>query len=310
MKKIKKIVLPLLILMLFFSQTAVASEKLDMSRKTSVTVHAVYNKTAVEGLEFQLYLVSTMNEDGTLTVEKTFKDLEKNLQISGKNDDLWKNALQKIQQKILKNQDLKPEVSAKSDREGIAYFENLKKGLYFVVPCSFTEKGSVYSTSSFFVLLPDASNENKEWDYTVDVSAKIEKKALYEDYTVLKIWKDRDHEDQRPKKIVVNLFCDGKLYNTVELPQNGRWQYTWSDLETTHQWTVTEEKVKGYETSGIVLEGNTFTITNTCLQDKSTTSKKLPQTGQLWWPVPMLLCGGFLALIIGLLHGKGQDDES
>ncbi len=30
----------------------------------------------------------------------------------------------------------------------------------------------------------------------------------------------------------------------------------------------------------------------------------LPQTGQLWWPVPLLLCGGLLMIVIGLLRRR------
>lgn len=31
----------------------------------------------------------------------------------------------------------------------------------------------------------------------------------------------------------------------------------------------------------------------------SSESKKLPQTGQLWWPLPLLLCGGLLLMFVG-----------
>ncbi|MGN0373289.1 MAG: LPXTG cell wall anchor domain-containing protein [Enterocloster sp.] len=39
-------------------------------------------------------------------------------------------------------------------------------------------------------------------------------------------------------------------------------------------------------------------------------SGKLPQTGQLWWPVPILAAGGALCLLAGLISGKKrrQDD--
>ena len=33
---------------------------------------------------------------------------------------------------------------------------------------------------------------------------------------------------------------------------------------------------------------------------------KLPQTGQLWWPVPFLLAGGCLLLIAGIMQRKGE----
>ncbi|GEM_PF-346803 len=36
---------------------------------------------------------------------------------------------------------------------------------------------------------------------------------------------------------------------------------------------------------------------------------KLPQTGQLWWPVPPLACGGILMMGIGIKIGKKDDDD-
>ena len=36
---------------------------------------------------------------------------------------------------------------------------------------------------------------------------------------------------------------------------------------------------------------------------------KLPQTGQLWWPVPVLICCGLLCIAIGLIRRRRTSDE-
>ena len=36
---------------------------------------------------------------------------------------------------------------------------------------------------------------------------------------------------------------------------------------------------------------------------------KLPQTGQLWWPVPVLTCGGLSCIVVGLLRRRRDGDE-
>ena len=36
---------------------------------------------------------------------------------------------------------------------------------------------------------------------------------------------------------------------------------------------------------------------------------KLPQTGQPWWPVPVLLAAGLVLVIIGLVRRRGDDYE-
>lgn len=35
----------------------------------------------------------------------------------------------------------------------------------------------------------------------------------------------------------------------------------------------------------------------------------LPQTGQLWWPVPVLTAAGLLLVIAGLLRRRGAENE-
>ena len=46
------------------------------------------------------------------------------------------------------------------------------------------------------------------------------------------------------------------------------------------------------------------------LEDPEVPLASLPQTGQLWWPVPMLAMGGMISLLLGLIRNRrSQDDE-
>ena len=77
-------------------------------------------------------------------------------------------------------------------------------------------------------------------------------------------------------------------------------------------------KVDGYTVS-ITREGVTFVVTNTYVPETPNTppptepgkpdQPSLPQTGQLWWPVPLLLVGGLLLVVIGLIRRRGIADE-
>jgi hypothetical protein len=42
---------------------------------------------------------------------------------------------------------------------------------------------------------------------------------------------------------------------------------------------------------------------------ESRTAAMLPQTGQLWWPVPVLAAAGFVSLAIGWKLDRRQKDE-
>ena len=44
-------------------------------------------------------------------------------------------------------------------------------------------------------------------------------------------------------------------------------------------------------------------------QPNKSKKDKLPQTGALWWPVPVLAAGGLLCLILGVVTKKGNEDE-
>lgn len=156
---------------------------------------------------------------------------------------------------------------------------------------------------------------------------------------VLKIWEDDGHDEARPAEITVQLLRDGAVYDSVTLSAANNWRYTWTGLSRDHQWTVTED-IPDHYVPTIVPEGITFVITNTYTgdtpdtpntpdtPDKSDqpdssetpdqpkqpdtpdssgqdTAPTLPQTGQLWWPVPVLLCGGLLCIVLGLIRRRG-----
>ncbi len=68
--------------------------------------------------------------------------------------------------------------------------------------------------------------------------------------------------------------------------------------------------MKGYNRPVIVKDGKIFTITNTCNRPDTPKGGKLPQTGQLWWPVPVLLLAGLVLVIVGLLRRKEDNYEA
>ena len=121
------------------------------------------------------------------------------------------------------------------------------------------------------------------------------------DVEVLKIWKDEGHENERPKKITAALLRDGVVYETVALHAENGWSYQWHALDPSYTWTVKEQTVLDKYTSSAVRDGDVFIITNTY--------SVIPQTGQLWWPVPILLAFGLGMIVIGLIRRRGLHNE-
>ena len=126
--------------------------------------------------------------------------------------------------------------------------------------------------------------------------------------TVLKVWDDEGYESKRPRSVQVTLLQNGTTYDTQTLSETNGWQYTWDGLPRSDKngkeisWTIREAAVSGYASS-VRQNGGTFVLTNT------PEKQKLPQTGVLWWPVPVLVCGGLGFLIVGTLSRRKEDHE-
>lgn len=309
MKRCKRLLAAILVLLLL-PVTALGAGKMDLSAETSLTISSVFGEKAVAGMEFRAYRVSQMDAGGELTVTAPFAAFAEELDIRGENDSAWWDMARQLEWEIVKEPEIKPEATAKTDDTGIARFENLPKGLYLILGESLETDGYVYTTSAFFVMLPSRDAVSNAWNYHVAANAKPAQNPVRADFKVIKIWKDDCHRSQRPKSITIDLLCDGKVYDTITLPQNGRWQYTWHDLDVNCTWSVAEAKLKGYRKPVITKDGNTFTITNTCDKTDTTDKPNLPQSGQLWWPVPILLTTGLLCVVIGLLRRRRAENEA
>ncbi len=153
---------------------------------------------------------------------------------------------------------------------------------------------------------------------------------------VLKVWRDEGSEAQRPEEIFVELLQDGEVYETIALNAENNWRYTWTDLDSRSRWQVTEEDTPEDYTVSVSREGVTFVMTNTRrittdIEDGPVPEggfpgapgmeiadmpvprsgllpgEKLPQTGMLWWPVPVLACTGMFLFLIG--WGRSRHEE-
>lgn len=106
--------------------------------------------------------------------------------------------------------------------------------------------------------------------------------------TVVKKWAD-DGKD-RPGSVTVQLLCDGEVYETVQLDDTNAWQHSWKMLLPDYEWTVKETNVPAGYTESYSEKEQVITITNT---------KALLQTGQMNWPIPLLIGAGLICIGVG-----------
>ena len=125
---------------------------------------------------------------------------------------------------------------------------------------------------------------------------------------------------------------DGTVEDTVLLNEQNNWQYKWNNLDKNHSWFVAEINVPTKYTVSYAGSEKTIIITNTYEGEKTTvpsdsttvttvpsdrtqtTTKpdELIQTGQLNWPIPILLIAGLLFISIGwaLVNLSSKDEET
>lgn len=348
MKRNKRIVGVLLIIaavVTLLSMQVLAAGVIDLNHKVEFTISYQEENTPITDTEFHIYLVATVDAYGELTTTEEFSRF--NVNIRGKNDDAWKTLASSLEGYVLRD-NLSPTDSAKTNEQGLISFptgeKKLTPGLYLVLGSRHTQDGYIYDPQSFVVMLPSLDKEVNDWDYDVTVIPKSDKHPNNPDNgtitrKVLKVWKDTNHTKERPKEITVSLLQDGKVYDIVTLNASNNWRHTWENLDDDYRWTVVEDELNNY-TVAVIREGVTFVVTNTYdIPDNPSTSKttsttstvanttstviktttsstptissnaKLPQTGQLWWPVPLLIAVGLFLIIIGLFRRKGTRHE-
>lgn len=185
-----------------------------------------------------------------------------------------------------------------SDSVGNASFTGLESGIYLVVGKEVFQNGVFY--------MPQVSLVSLSGDLSVDLKYEMSDKPSR--IHVLKVWK-KDNKKSRPKSIEVCLLrSDGIVVDRVVLNSDNQWSTTWNNLSTLYTYRVMETSVpSGYKES-YTREKDTIILTNTG-SDKYRVEKKdevLPNSGQLWWPVPVLLFVGLVLFGLGR-HLKNEE---
>ena len=194
---------------------------------------------------------------------------------------------------ILENHILKDHIQP--DYTSNSVFSNLELGIYLIVP----------SGNDEYVFQPSLVSITSGSEITSEL--KYEKKESLTSLHVLKTWKN-DSKKKRPTSISVDLLQtdsngETSVIDKQVLSSDNAWSYTWDNLSSSYSYRVLETKVpNGYKES-LAREKNTVVLTNTADKiehDKEKNEEDLPLTGQLWWPVPLLLFAGMS------LYGLGK----
>ena len=234
---------------------------------------------------YHLFRVGSM-VNGTLVLDQEF---------SGVSTTDWKRTASVLSEVIQKT-GRGTELSQAVVTGGSAVFGGLGEAVYLVMGDETVTNGITDTPVPFLTAMPGTDGQNQPvWD----VQAAGEQQETM-DISVTKVWVG-DRVSGRPASIIVHLTLDGKDYGPlVRLNYANHWSYTWENLPVGN-WSVREESSRRYTTT-MTREGNTFTFTSTW--------KKIPQTGQLWWPVAAMSAAGVCLVGAGLLRRRKQDKNA
>ncbi|WP_026516360.1 Cna B-type domain-containing protein [Butyrivibrio sp. MC2021] len=330
----------IMILTLLPGQNAFAADIDLAKKGTMTVTHHSVDDEPLAGVKSRIYRIASVDPVGKYTVLDEFSPVfsDSGFFNNGFKFDAWKACVDGVKSYV-KAKDIKPYKEGVSDKEGKTYYTDLELGIYLVISDNLIDDKYVYSFSDFVYPLPllerDKETEIMTWTYNVEVSPKKEReeRIIDDEFVVYKRWSDSGYENNRPTSITVKIYCDEKLYKSVTLSASNNWKYSWS-YEPGHDWKLVETSTGENYTASLSTSKKekkyTFVFTNTynppetppgtppdpetppstpdlpsvlgAIRDLPEVlgARRLPQTGQLWWPLPILVLFGVFFIIKGI----------
>ena len=284
------------------------AQAIDQDRESTLTLSFGESGEGFPEVEFSLYPVASLTEEGEYALTGDFAQYPVSL------EDLDSSGLRSLAQTLdayVARDTLTPLLSQETGEDGRVSFEGLSPGLYLVLGESYTQDTTVYTPSPLLFYLP-GQGEDGSWEHEVTASCKFDREETTDatvSRKVQKVWKDNGNQSKRPEMVFVQLLENGAVVDTVALSEENNWEYTWEGLDASSRWQVAETNVPDGYTVTVTQEGTLFVVTNTY---PGKTPPKLPQTGLLWWPVPLLACAGLVLVIAGAgarRRGRGSHEK-
>lgn len=233
--------------------------------------------------------------------------------------------------------DLPADREGSTDADGNVRFDNLPSGLYLITGTPASRDGYRYTPTPFLISLPH-TEDGYNWADQVSTHMKYSYTSpgdnpSPEERHVIKVWENEGNEEPHPDQVTVDLLRDGAVYDTVVLSSDSDWRYHWANLPGGSDYQVVERSPGEDYAVSVTQTGITSVITNTYTEDLDDKDPplidkpdpdpgdveiedpdppliNLPQTGLLWWPVPVLAIAGFMLLFLGIVrHRRGAYEE-
>lgn len=312
----KRLVLAVLasaaLLVAFVPGVALASGFGNVDYETSLTVYSHYDGKIISGSKVDAYRVADIGPDGAPIPAGEFASYSVLWDVSSAGS---QQALANALEGYALRDGVVPTYSAVTDVTGAAIFPpeaggGMAEGWYLVLLESYVDEDEMLEAQP--ALISVAQGESQEAPLKMSMTSLRRPSGEQVVIDATKIW--RGEGAILPESVSVQLLCDGVVCETVELNEGNGWHYSWEGLSSAHRWTVMEESVPGDYRVAVERDGDSVSLVNTYVPeripdklgddpgDEEEDGGDLPQTGGMWWPVPLLLLAGAISIAIGVLR--------
>lgn len=322
---------------------AFAAEQIQLEKPSRISIHYVHEKLPLPDVVFKIYRVGDVASEGDCESAGDFCSYP--VKLNGLDVSAYPDVANTLYCYTVAD-GITPTRTGKTDAYGQLSFENLTTGLYLIVGEKTTLDGKQYRPIPVLVSLPSLDKDLDAWNYDLMLLPKSEvcsvsEEPQFESRRVIKVWDDWSNKAvKRPAGVIIQLLRDGQLYNTVTLSEANNWSYVWPKLDSRYTWIVVERDVAAEYTVLYTTSGTIFRVTNayggeyppeeatteaptadgeTDIKTTNPTSTpggpnnpSLPQTGQMWWPVPVSAGVGLLFFSTGwfiVFRKRNHTDE-
>ncbi len=315
-------VMACMLALLCLCPAAFAIDKINEQASCSLTVNFHPGGTNGDGTQIKLYRVANMTGFGDFSPVGRFNELDESM--NGLEDGEW----DVLARKLISHVDslgISP-MATGTVTDGKVSFEGLPVGLYLISCDVVVRNATFYITNPMLVSLPNHSDPDDPdaWKYDVTVSPKPSQVSSAKFY-IRKVWQNTSSADRKP--VTIHLMVNGKVAETVVLSSANDWRAELqTQLKNGESWSVVEAtKLSGFYTPTWdwnwdgrninVYVTNTKKPPYTPPTSGPTPTPKpnyppvLPQTGLLWWPVPVLAVGGMLLFGLGWARRRHREEN-
>lgn len=281
----------------------------------SLTLICKHQENAVPNIEWSIFRVGEKNNMGEYVLTGDFADYPVSLEDIDTASAV-QDAADTLESYVILDK-LSPIDSAVTDENGTAVVDGVDVGLYLIMGKEFVSGETKITPSP--MLVEFTQEQISAGDLTVYPKMTFETVPdTKTKFGVRKTWIiPEDSADKQPQKVVVGIYENGELFKEVTLDSSNNWEYFWEG-DPSSEWKVKEVNID--ENFTVVYKQNetVFQVENTFVPSENTNSgssssgsssgtsntgtgnkDKLPQTGSLWWPVPVAAGAGVILIAVG-----------